>query len=90
MWDSATGETIAVQKGHTGNVNAVEFSLQSDTLVSASDDRTLRFYRLLVRPPLGGAPFEWPFWYNPVVHTHLDSVRSEPMTSSGRSRRRGR
>jgi WD40 repeat protein len=41
LWDPATGNAIAVLRGHRGAVNTVVFTPDNKTLVSGSDDTSI-------------------------------------------------
>eukprot|EP00798_Chlamydomonas_sp_ICE-L_P004685 gene4686-14887_t len=42
LWDCATGEVKVVLEGHTSSVNTVVFSRDGRTLISGSNDKTIR------------------------------------------------
>jgi WD40 repeat protein len=44
IWDVATGNTIAVLKGHSGSVLSAAFSPDADKIVTASADKTARVW----------------------------------------------
>ncbi len=44
LWDSATGNALGMLKGHQDQVTSVIFSTDEKTLISAGDDRTIRFW----------------------------------------------
>jgi WD40 repeat protein len=46
LWDSATGEMLAVFEGHSDNVLRATFSPSGDQIVSVSADRSVRIWQL--------------------------------------------
>ena len=42
MWDLASGEVKSTLEGHTDDVNTVAISPDGKTIVSGSDDKTVR------------------------------------------------
>ena len=42
VWDSATGEVLVVLEGHSGGVKSVVFGPHGATIVSGSEDSTIR------------------------------------------------
>ncbi|MCI0534269.1 MAG: hypothetical protein L0Z50_03470 [Verrucomicrobiales bacterium] len=46
LWDVATKEEISTRRGHDAWVNAAVFSMDNQTLVSASDDGTVKFWNV--------------------------------------------
>jgi WD40 repeat protein len=60
VWDVWTGKELAVFKGHTAAVNALEFAPTGKTLASASSDTTALIWDMtrVVRPPLPAKALE--------------------------------
>ncbi|KAJ7356508.1 WD40-repeat-containing domain protein [Mycena albidolilacea] len=44
LWDSRTWKTIAKLRGHTGRVNCVQFTYDGRTLISSSEDGTVKLW----------------------------------------------
>jgi WD40 repeat protein len=44
LWDPAMGEHVQELEGHSGPVNAIAISSNSQLLASASDDKTVRLW----------------------------------------------
>jgi WD40 repeat protein len=47
VWNAATGQQLAKLEGHTAVVRQARFSPDGQCIVTASNDRTARVYRLL-------------------------------------------
>ncbi|WP_253917133.1 WD40 repeat domain-containing protein [Streptomyces sp. MNP-20] len=45
LWDVETGRTRTTFTGHTGDVNTVAFSPDAHTLITSSDDKTVRLWK---------------------------------------------
>jgi WD40 repeat protein len=52
VWNARTGERIGFLRGYKGRVAAMAFGADSRTLVVASEDRTVRLFRLGQQTPL--------------------------------------
>lgn len=52
LWDSRTGKLLGVCRGHTQGVRWLAFAPEGETLVSVSDDSTLRFWNVRTRQEL--------------------------------------
>jgi WD40 repeat protein len=46
LWNSATGEEILTLAGHKNTVTSVTFSSDGKTLVSGSEDNTIKIWQL--------------------------------------------
>ena len=46
LWNSSTGQLLAVLSGHTSSVSSARFSSDGQWIVTASDDRTARVSRI--------------------------------------------
>ena len=46
LWETKSGRLIETLKGHNGFVNCVRFSPDGLTLVSASSDDTIKFWKV--------------------------------------------
>jgi hypothetical protein len=57
LWDVERNAQVRVLEGHRKGVTAVGFTPYSDTLVSASEDRTLRFWHVETGEHLGSMLF---------------------------------
>jgi WD40 repeat protein len=57
LWDVETGQPIgSAFEGHTGSVNGMWYSLQTDRqLASASDDKTVQLWDVETGQPIGSA-----------------------------------
>jgi WD40 repeat protein len=44
IWDVAAGESLVQLAGHTNVVGGVAFNSSGNTLISASEDKTVRFW----------------------------------------------
>ncbi|MFM6322971.1 MAG: WD40 repeat domain-containing protein, partial [Microcystis panniformis] len=46
LWNGSTGQEIRTLKGHEGTVKSVNFSPDGKTLVSGSEDKTIKLWYL--------------------------------------------
>jgi WD40 repeat protein len=56
LWNAITGTPIRTLRGHTGEVNHLDFNSRGDTLVSASDDKTLKVWSVATGQPINTIP----------------------------------
>ena len=52
LWDTATGELLAIFTNHFSHINALAFSPDSTTLASGSTDGTIQFWNIKMGNPL--------------------------------------
>ncbi len=52
LWDTATGESLAIFTNHFSHINALAFSPDSTTLASGSTDGTIQFWNIKTGNPL--------------------------------------
>jgi len=71
LWDSETGKRLVSIKSHEAKINHAEFSPDSSHLLTASDDGTVRIWRVF------GAPQELLDYANKVVPRRLTQEQRE-------------
>lgn len=47
VWNAASGQLLTKLEGHTGNVKDANFSPDGQRVVTASEDKTARVYRVV-------------------------------------------
>jgi WD40 repeat protein len=72
LWESSTGEPLAVFRGHESTIEQVAFSPKGGVLVSVSSDKTTRLWRI---PATGRR----------LLRGHSDSVYDVALSPSGRN-----
>jgi WD40 repeat protein len=71
IWDAATGNEIAVLRGHEGSVTSAAFSPDGSRIVTASGDRTARVWDAATGKEIA------------VLRGHEDAVRSAAFSPDG-------
>lgn len=56
LWNAITGTPIRTLRGHTAQVNHLDFNPKGGTLVSASDDKTLKVWSIATGQPINTIP----------------------------------
>lgn len=83
LWDVVTGAQLAFSKEHEAHVNAVTFSPNGNWLASASDDRSVRLWRIRTRVAKDGRTLQATMRCVQVLNAHQAAVTAVKFSPAG-------